>query len=185
MATVRWTCRKMSAPKIACGIREKRPTRRARKNRISEAPHNTRFRRLSAALRVLIHRRSIADCPAVINPDREQTEKAGGEISGWSVEVIHARFNNTKAQDVWVSTADKGNGAVQHGALITRREQWMHHPVSRTGAAPPGRPAPPAISSDSWAHQDSRRDGQGAAAVQPTRIHPWADRRSQTECPKS
>ena len=45
--------------------------------------------------------------PAIINPDRKETEKTGTEIPGRSVEIIHSRFNNTKTQDVWILLADE------------------------------------------------------------------------------
>jgi hypothetical protein len=52
-------------------------------------------------------RRLLFAYPAIINPDRKETQKTSTEISGWSAEIIHSSFNNTKTQNVRILLADE------------------------------------------------------------------------------
>src|SRR5580765_7292482 len=71
------------------------------------------------------YRRLFLAHPAVIHPDRKETEKTGSEIPRRSIEIINAGFNDTKTQDVWVPLADEGHDIGHHGSRITRQEQTI------------------------------------------------------------
>jgi hypothetical protein len=53
---------------------------------------------------------SLAD-PAVVDPDREEAQKSGGEIAGGSVKIIQPRLDDAETQKIWILRAQKRNDA--------------------------------------------------------------------------